>query len=145
MAYNDAVEEALCFGWVDSTVKRLDARRFAQRFSPRRAGSAYSQANKERLKHLIAAGKVAKVVREGLGQVLTEEAEIPTDILKAIQANREAWKNFQNYSESYKRIRIAFIDGAWGRPAEFSKRLNHFIKMTEMNRQFEFGGIDKYY
>ncbi|HLF02203.1 MAG TPA: hypothetical protein VI547_09530, partial [Anaerolineales bacterium] len=50
--YNDAVEEALCFGWIDSTVKTLDAESTAQRFSPRKPRSAYSQANKERLRWL---------------------------------------------------------------------------------------------
>jgi hypothetical protein len=64
-------------------------------------------------------------------------------ILKAIKANKEAWKNFKNLSETYKRIRIAFIDGARNRPAEFQKRLNYFIKMTEKNKQFGFGGIEK--
>ena len=56
--YNDAVEQALCFGWIDSTVRKLDEERFAQKFSPRKPKSGYSQANKERLRKLIAGGKV---------------------------------------------------------------------------------------
>lgn len=145
IAYNDAVEEALCFGWIDSTVRKLDEERFAQKFSPRKPKSGYSQANKERLRKLIAEGKVAKDVLATLGDLAEEKFEIPTDILKAIKANKTAWKNFQNFSETYKRIRIAFIDGARKRPEEFKKRLNYFIKMTEKNKQFGFGGIEKYY
>jgi len=147
--YNDAVEEALCFGWIDSTVRKLDEERFAQRFSPRKPRSGYSQANKERLRKLIAENKVTKDVLASLGDLAKELAEqkfeVPADILKAIKADKEAWKNFQSFSESYKRIRIAFIDGARNRPQEFQKRLNYFIKMTEKNKQFGFGGIEKYY
>jgi uncharacterized protein YdeI (YjbR/CyaY-like superfamily) len=145
IAYNDAVEEALCFGWIDSTVKKLDENRFAQRFSPRKPGSKYSQANKERLGQLLAAKKVVKDVREGLGDILEEKFVMPKDILRAIKANKTAWANFRSFSQSYKRIRAAFIDGARNRPQEFQKRLIYFIKMTEKNKKFGFGGIEKYY
>ena len=143
--YNDAVEEALCFGWIDSTVRKLDEERFAQKFSPRNPKSGYSQANKERLRKLVAQKKVTKNVLESLGDMLTEKFEIPADILKAIKADKIAWENFQKFSDSYVRIRIAFIDGARNRPEEFQKRLKYFIKMTEKNKMFGFGGIEKYY
>ena len=143
--YNDAVEEALCFGWIDSTVRKLDEERFAQRFSRRNPKSGYSQANKERLRKLVADGKVMKDVLATLGDISDEEFKIPADILKAIKANQTAWTNFQKFSEAYKRIRIAFIDGARNRPEEFKKRLNYFIKMTEKDKTFGFGGIEKYY
>jgi uncharacterized protein YdeI (YjbR/CyaY-like superfamily) len=143
--YNDAVEEALCFGWIDSTVKSIDVDRFAQRFSLRNSKTPYSQANKERLRELVKLGKVVDEVLATLGDLLREQFEIPPDILDAIQANQEALKNFQQFSQPYIRIRIAFIDGARNRPQEFKKRLMYFIKMTEKNRQFGFGGIEKYY
>ena len=143
--YNDAVEEALCFGWIDSTLKTLDETRMAQRFSPRNPKSKYSPANKERLRALLKQHKVIKEVREALGDLSEEKFEMPEDILKAIQANKEAWKNFQKFSEAYKRIRIGFIDGARKRPEEFKKRLRYFIKMTEKNKQYGFGGIEKHY
>jgi hypothetical protein len=60
IAYNDAVEEALCFGWIDSTVRRLDDERYMQRFSPRNPKSPYSPANRERLRRLVKARKVRK-------------------------------------------------------------------------------------
>jgi uncharacterized protein YdeI (YjbR/CyaY-like superfamily) len=127
--YNDAVEEALCFGWIDSTIKKLDEERFAQRFSLRNPKTTYSQSNKERLAKLITEGKVMKDVLaslETLDDISSKEFEIPKDILEAIKADKEAWKNFQKFSETYKRIRIAFIDGARNRPQEFQKRLNYF-------------------
>ena len=143
--YNDAVEEVLCFGWIDSTVKGIDGDRFAQRFSVRNPKSPYSQANKERLRKLVKQSKVVKEVLVTLGNLAEEQFEIPPDILEAIKANQKAWKNLQGFSETYIRIRIAFIDGARKRPEEFKKRLRHFIEMTEKNTKFGFGGIEKYY
>lgn len=143
--YNDAVEEALCFGWIDSIVKKLDEESTVQRFSPRKPKARYSQANIERLRALVAKNKVIKEIAENLNDLLNEEFVIPSDILKAIKANREAWKNFQKFSDAYKRIRIAFIDGARKRPTEFKKRLRHFVAMTEKNKMFGFGGIEKHY
>jgi len=143
--YNDAVEEALCFGWIDSIVKGIDEDRFAQRFSLRNPRTPYSQANKERLKEMIKRNKVVDEVLATLVNLADEQFEIPPDILKAIKANEKAWKNFQAFSQPYIRIRVAFIDGARNRPQEFTKRLGYFISMTEKNKQFGFGGIEKYY
>ena len=145
IAYNNAVEEALCFGWIDSLVKKLDEEHTVQRFSPRKPKAKYSQANIERLRSLVAKKKVVKEVTESLGNILNEKFVIPVDILKAIKANKAAWKNFQKFSDSYKRIRIAFINGARNRPEEFQKRLWYFIEMAEKNKMFGFGGIEKHY
>lgn len=145
ISYNDAVEEALCFGWIDSIVKTLDKERVVQRFSRRKPRSTYSPANKERLRRLVKQRKVIKEVRETLGDLSEEKFAIPEDILKAIKANKEAWKNFRKFSDAYKRIRIGFIDGARKRPQEFQKRLRYFIHMTAKNKQYGFGGIDKHF
>ena len=143
--YNAAVEEALCFGWIDSIVKKLDDERMAQRFSPRKPKAKYSQANIERLRTLLTQGKVIPEVAETLGDLLEQEFFFPPDIMDAIESDPNAWENYQAFSEPYKRIRIAFIDGARKRPEEFQKRLRHFIKMTAANKMFGFGGIEKHY
>jgi uncharacterized protein YdeI (YjbR/CyaY-like superfamily) len=143
--YNDAVEEALCFGWIDSIIHSIDDNKFAQRFSPRKPKSKYSPANKERLRALLKRKKVIKEVRETLGDILEDTFVIPGDILAEIKANKMAWEHFQKFSDAYKRIRIGFIEGARKRPEEFRKRLAYFIRMTEKNRQFGFGGIEKHY
>ena len=145
ISYNDAVEEALCFGWIDSIVRSIDENRYAQKFTLRNPKSSYSQANKERLKELIRQGKVVKEVSAVLGDFLEERFEVPLDILEAVKINQKAWKNFQKLSQPYIRIRTAFIDAARNRPHEFKKRLNYFIKMTEKNKKYGFGGIEKYY
>lgn len=146
--YNDAVEEALCFGWIDSNVRSLDEQRYAQRFSPRRPNSSYSPANLERLRRLVAEGKVEKSVLASLpplGQTKEPRLVVADDILAAIKANKDAWANYRKLSPSYKRIRIGFIEGARHRPAEFKKRLDYFVKMTAKNKLFGYGGIEKYY
>ena len=142
--YNDAVEEALCFGWIDSITKGIHEDCYAQRFTPRKPGSSYSQTNKERLKRLIALGQVKSEVLADLGDVMTEKFIFPADIMAELQANEAAWENFQRYSGSYQRIRVAYIDSARKRPEEFEKRLKSFIKKTEQDKQFGFG-IEAYY
>ncbi len=94
---------------------------------------------------LLKQRKVIKEVRDTLGDLADEKFEIPEDILGAIKANQEAWKNFQKFSAAYKRIRIGFIAGARNRPAEFKKRLRYFIQMTEKNKLYGFGGIEKHF
>jgi uncharacterized protein YdeI (YjbR/CyaY-like superfamily) len=143
--YNDAVEEALCFGWIDSTQKTLDDDHTAQRYSPRRPGAAYSQPNKERLHRLLAQGRVMDEVREKLPDVSVDGFQIAPDILRALRQNPRVWENFQRYSPSYQRIRVAFVEDARkDRPDEFQKRLRNLIEKTEKNRQYGFG-IESYY
>ena len=70
----------------------------------------------------------------------------PKDIIKAIKKDAQAWANYQSFSDSYKRIRVAYIDAARDRPSEFEKRLNYFINMTRQNKLISgHGGVDKYY
>jgi uncharacterized protein YdeI (YjbR/CyaY-like superfamily) len=145
ITYNDAVEEALCYGWIDSTVKGIDDQKYAQRFSPRNPKTPYSQTNKERLKKLISEGKVIESVLTTLSWLDDEKFIIDDDIIKEIKKNQVAWKNFRNYSIRYQHIRIGFVEGARKRPAEFKKRLRHLIKMSEQGKQFGFGGVEKYY
>jgi len=143
--YNDAVEEALCFGWIDSTAKRIDDESYAQRFSPRNPRTPYSEANKVRLRKLVQEGKVIPSVKAAIQDILHEEFVVPNDILENLKANKLVWENFQKFSLQYQRIRVAYVEGARDRPTEFNKRLNNLIKMSEKNKQFGFGGIQKHY
>jgi len=145
LSYNDAVEEALCFGWIDSTIKELDSLHRVQRFSPRRKGSGYSRANIERLIWLERQGLIHPEVREPLLDVIRAPYEFPADILEAIRREKTAWENYEKFPEAYKRIRIAYIDAARQRPLEFNKRLENFIRKTKENKLIGYGGIDKYY
>ena len=145
LSYNDSVEEALCFGWIDSTVKKLDSLHRVQRFSPRREGSGYSRANIERLILLERQGMIHPKVRDTILEVIRVPYEFPADILELIRSDRRVWDNYEKFPEAYKRIRIAYIDGARKRPIEFKKRLDNFIRKTKENKLIGYGGIDKYY
>ena len=146
LSYNDAVEEALCFGWIDSTNRRLDERHCIRRFSPRKQGSAYSRPNIERLLWLDSRGLLHPKIRESVRPLLETPFLFPEDILDAIRKDRIAWKHYENFSEPYKRIRIAYIEAARKRPEEFQKRLRSFLEKTRQNRLITgYGGIEKYY
>ena len=146
LSYNDAVEEALCFGWIDSTIKHSDPLHRIQRFSPRKEGSEYSRANIERLIWLENHGMLHPKIREDVLEVINAPYTFPPDILDAIKKNQMAWKNYAELPESYKRIRIAYIDAARKRPLEFKKRLENFVNKTRENKLISgYGGIDKYY
>lgn len=145
LAYNDAVEEALCYGWIDSTVHSVDVHHSAQRFTPRNPKSGYSQANKERLRWLFQQGRLHPSIENAVKDILAEDYVFPQDIIEAIRKDDAARKNYDRFSEPYKRIRIAYIDSSRKRPDEFKKRLNNFIRATGQNKMIGFGGIEKYY
>lgn len=146
LSYNDAVEEALCFGWIDSTAKRLDDTHGLRRFTPRKKGSPYSRPNIERLMWLESKGMIHPAVRDSVIPLIEKPYEFPQDIMEALRSDEEVWSNYQAFPESYKRIRVAYIDSARDRPEEFSKRLNNFISKTRSNKKITgYGGIEKYY
>ena len=144
IVYNDSVEEALCFGWIDSTVKNFDKHTSIQRFTPRRKGSKYSQTNIERLRLLNREGKLIPEIAEATKEVLKKQFHFPKDTIAAIKVNKEAWKNFQRFSDSYKRIRIAYIEEYRSIPEDYKKKLQYFINKTARGIQFGYGGIEKY-
>lgn len=144
--YNDAVEEALCFDWIDSTIKSLDKESKIQRFTPRNPKSTYSQANKERLKWLLENKMIHPKFEDKIQTVLSEPFVFPDDIIGKLAEDSIVWNNYQRFSDAYKRIRVAYIEAARKRPEEFEKRLNHFITKTKENKIITgFGGIGKYY
>lgn len=146
ITYNDAVEEALCFEWIDSTIKSLDEEHKIQHFTPRNPKSTYSQANKERLKWLLGNKMVHPKFEDKIRNVLSDPFVFPDDIIDRLKEDKIIWENYQRFSDEYKRIRIAYIEAARKRPEEFEKRLNNFINKTKDNKIIAgFGGIDKYY
>lgn len=117
--YDDAVEEALCFGWIDSIVKRIDDAKFAQKFTPRKDCTKWSALNKGRVRKLIREGRMTKA---GLAKIdvvlLGDEPQakpakgkfaLPRFVRQALMANQKAWEYFQNLAPSYRRLYIAWI------------------------------------
>jgi len=142
--YNHAVEEALCYGWIDSITKPLDRNRWAQRFSPRRPTSRLSDMNRERVRRLITARRMTNAGLERLKHVFDRREdtkarlkwEVPDDILERLKQDDAVWNNFRRFPESYKRIRIGWIAAARRRPEILEQRLRYFLKMTARNKRF---------
>lgn len=146
ISYNDAVEEALCFGWIDGQAGTLDPLHGLRRFTPRRKGSPYSRPNIERLLWLEARGLLMPEVQRQVQDVIHAPFVYPPDILDALRLDAEVWANYQQFSEPYRRIRVAYIDAARKRPDEFRKRLGSFAAKTKQGKLISgYGGIDKYY
>src|SRR5215831_9984530 len=111
LEYNDAVEEALCFGWIDSTTRPLDEKRYMQRFTPRKPKSGWSRSNKKRIEKMMSRGlmtragldKVEAAKRDGTWQSLDEiytaidQLQIPGDFDKALSKSKKAKTNFENF------------------------------------------------
>ena len=112
VSYNDAVEEALCFGWIDSTAGTLDEKHQLRRFTPRKKGSPYSRPNIERLIWLEAGGLIHPTVRESVLGLIQTPYSFPEDILAALHEDETVWRHYSAFSEPYKRIRVAYIDAA---------------------------------
>ena len=147
IAYSDAVEEALCFGWIDSIVKAIDEKKYVQRFTPRNPRSQWSEMNRERMRRLIEAGLMTPAglavfdrkhsnLKSRTSNSTRMRVVVPADIKAALMKEKQTWNNFQAFPESYKCIRVWWIDAVRKRPAAFRQRLRYFLKMTAQNKRF---------
>jgi uncharacterized protein YdeI (YjbR/CyaY-like superfamily) len=135
--YSDAVEEALCFGWIDGTMKSIDENYFTQRFSPRRSTrSQLSETNKERVRRMIRAGLMTPAGMEKIRDRMSETFVLPADIVSALKRDPQTWKNFQGFPKWYQRVRIGWLDMSRGRQNIFESRLRYFLKMTKRNKRY---------
>ncbi|MEM6980460.1 MAG: YdeI/OmpD-associated family protein [Planctomycetota bacterium] len=136
LTYLDAVEEAICFGWIDGIGKRYSNNVKAQRFTPRRKRSHWTELNKERARRLIRLGLMTPA-GEATCPDLTINFELACDIEAAIKAEEKAWGTFEAFPDLYKRVRIGYIEEMRRRdPADFEKRLRNFIKQTAAGKMF---------
>ena len=118
IAYGDAVDEALCFGWVDSLIKRIDDATYARKFTPRRPDSRWSAANRQRYARLEAAGRLTPA---GLARAPTSRGYdprparptgVPSYIRKALARRPKAWDTFQRLPPSHRLRYVHWIDSA---------------------------------
>lgn len=128
VAYLDAVEEALCFGWIDSTMKKVDSVGRVQRFTPRRKGGRWTELNKARCERLERLGLMTERGRMALS--FAPEFSVDEDIMAAISADRETHENFLSFPELYRKVRIDNIQSFRDRPEIFRKRLEKFLDNT---------------
>jgi uncharacterized protein YdeI (YjbR/CyaY-like superfamily) len=136
--YADAVEEALCFGWIDGIAKSIDGQRYAQRFTPRREKSNWSLLNRRRFARLVRAGKMtaAGLVRRPQGRAAASRPAasrrvadaVPPDVRKALAKNSRAERFFSELAPSYRRLYVRWIDSA-KREETRQKRLREAIAL----------------
>ena len=139
MSYEDLVCEALCFGWVDSLIKRLDDDRYAIKVTPRKPTSKWSDLNRKRWNELRAAGLLAPA---GLAAVPTARRyaahppipELPAYVAKAIKANVKAWQFFQQLAPTYRRDFVMWIHTA-KRPETRERRIRESIALLAAGKK----------
>jgi uncharacterized protein YdeI (YjbR/CyaY-like superfamily) len=122
LTYDEAVEEALCYGWIDSLPKSLDGERHALKFSPRKPRSVWSKLNKQRVEKLVAEGRMTPVgwakieaaKQDGSWNELdaVEAMRVPDDLATALAADETAQRNFAAYSPSVKKPILYWIQSA---------------------------------
>lgn len=133
--YIDAVEVALCYGWIDSSQKVIDGVRY-QRFSPRRKNSKWTELNKERVRRLEKLGLMTDAGRAVLPNMDVNSYKIDKDIVNALK-KAKVWSIFNNFPDLYKRIRtynISFYKKT--QPLLYEKALEHLIKETSKNKMY---------
>ena len=136
LSYEDAVQEALCFGWIDSVLKSIDDRFHMQMFTPRKPKSAWSVTNKARLEKLMQAGVMAPAGLAAVEQAKksgswkkyasVDALTIPPELKKALDANPDAKKNWPTYTESARRSFLHMVNDA-KRPETREKRVKQVI------------------
>jgi uncharacterized protein YdeI (YjbR/CyaY-like superfamily) len=127
LGYEDSVRDALCFGWIDSLIKRLDDRRYARKFTPRLATSRWSDINRKRWVELKTAGQLTAA---GLAAAPTATTysppptipALPAYVARALKAHLKAWRFFQELAPTYRRDFVVWIHIA-KRPETRAKRL----------------------
>jgi uncharacterized protein YdeI (YjbR/CyaY-like superfamily) len=139
VAYNDSVDEALCYGWIDSLIKRIDDDRYARKFTPRKAESNWSSANIKRYAALKAANRLAApgLERSPDGRPVVDMARpgyVPAYIEQAIRKDARAWKFFENLAPSYRRLYVTWIDSA-KRDITKQSRLRQAIEMLKKGKK----------
>jgi uncharacterized protein YdeI (YjbR/CyaY-like superfamily) len=145
VSYDESVEEAICFGWIDGVVRRLDDERCAQKFMPRRANSRWSESNKKRAQKMIDEGRMTEAglarVKEAKESgewyktpVNRRELVVPEFILKALSKNKKALMNFSNLANSYKRQYVAWVSSAKKEETQ-KRRLSEVMSVLEQNKK----------
>jgi uncharacterized protein YdeI (YjbR/CyaY-like superfamily) len=140
ISYEDAIDEALCFGWVDSLVKSLDASRYARKFTPRKPGSRWSTLNRNRYARLKDGERMTPA---GLKRAPTDRsgdaprpslAEIPPYIQEALDNHKAADRYFKSLAPSYRRTYIAWIDSAKQQTTKM-RRLDEAIRLLAAGKK----------
>jgi uncharacterized protein YdeI (YjbR/CyaY-like superfamily) len=141
----DAVEEALCFGWIDSKLKKIDEERFILKYFPRKSKSVWSKINKDNAEKMISLGKMTQAgfdkIKEAKKQGFWDTAytnlvkeQLPSDLKKALVVNQIAWTNFQHFANSYRNMYIGWVKNAKNEETR-KKRISKVVERSLHNKK----------
>lgn len=136
LLYLDAVEESLCFGWIDGVKKKIAEAGLAQRLSPRSKGSSWTELNKERVRRLEKLGLMSDEGRKVLPDMDRDSFKIDSVIEQRLKEERQVYENFWAFPALYKRVRIDTIQSNKNQPELFKSRLDKFITNTKENKMY---------
>jgi uncharacterized protein YdeI (YjbR/CyaY-like superfamily) len=149
LSYEEAVEEALCFGWIDGRTNAMDEARYKLRMTPRQPGSGWSRLNKRRVEKLTRLGlmspagqaRVDVAMRDGSWEKLDpiENLEVPPDLERALGEVASARSNFKAFSPGYRKQLLYWI-GSAKRPETRSRRIAETVKLSAANDRQYFSG-----
>ena len=145
ISLDDAVEEAICFGWIDGKLRKLDEMRYILRFSPRKPKSVWSKINRDRAEMLIKAGKMTP---SGLATIEQAKAhgswhsaytnkvkdDLPEDLEEALKKNASAWANFQKFANSYRNMYIGWIIASKTSETR-RRRIQKVVEQSRLNKK----------
>jgi len=134
--YLDAVEEALCFGWIDGVKKKISETELAQRLSPRSKKSSWTELNKERVRRLEKLGVMTEEGRRVLPDLDPRSFRIDEVIEQQITEYQRVYDHFRTFPNLYRRVRIDTIQSAKNQPELFRSRLDKFITNTRANKMY---------
>jgi len=141
LEYEDSVEEALCFGWIDSIIKKIDKEKYARKFTPRKPASRWSELNKKRVEKMIKAGlmtpfgleKINEAQKSGLWEKTERPRlsfEMPPEFAEALENNPKAKENFEKLAPSYQKQYLGWIEVA-KQPETRKKRIKESISLLK--------------
>ena len=145
ISLEEAVEEALCFGWIDGKLRKIDEMRFVLRFSPRKPKSVWSKINRERAEELTKAGRMTP---KGLAMIDVAKSSgswdsaytnkvkdaVPLDLKEALMKNEPAWLHFQKFANSYRNMYIGWVNAAKTTETRM-KRVQKVVEQSHLNKK----------
>jgi uncharacterized protein YdeI (YjbR/CyaY-like superfamily) len=145
ISYDEAVEEALCLGWIDSLIQKIDEEKYAQKFTPRTNNNKWSESNINRMKKLIKEGRMTKAglikidkselkKKNTKSKLIRKEVILPKFLKNILSTNKKALENFEKLAPSYKRLYIGWIIDAKKEDTQL-KRLTEAMGLLEKNKK----------
>ena len=141
----EAVEEALCFGWIDSKLKKIDEERFILKYSPRKPKSVWSRINKEKAEAMIISGKMTQAGLEKIEEAKKHgiwdtaytnkvKERIPSDLKQALLEDDKAWDAFQHFANSYRNMYCGWVKAAKTKETR-QKRIAEVVKRSRQKKK----------